>query len=151
MTVHFKEGLQIYCVFLRVLRVACLKNSRTGTDCPLNDNINNTPFKWGILVHIGNQRQGIFRGYYIKQKRLFWNWETGFCAGKYWVKYITRTSSCGNGPREFSGTLIGGMTQSLFMRFSWLSMLRDGNTISFKSSDIAGGTATPCTWQKEMI
>lgn len=58
------------------------------------------------------------------------------------VNSITRTSSSGNGPREFSGTLIGGMTQSLFMRLSWLAVFRDGNAISFKSLDMTGGTAT---------
>lgn len=58
--------------------------------------------------------------------------------------YITRTSSCGKGPREFSGTLIGGMTQSLFVRFSWL-FLRDGNDISIKSVLAAGGTAASGT------
>lgn len=66
-----------------------------------------------------------------------------------WVSYVTRTSSCGNGPREFSGTLIGGMTQSLFMRFSWLSVFRDGNAISLKSLDMTGGTATSSTCEKE--
>lgn len=68
-----------------------------------------------------------------------------------WVSCVTRTSSCGKGPREFSGTLIGGMTQSLFMRFSWLSVFRNGNTISCKSSDMAGGAATCWTCEKEMI
>lgn len=71
------------------------------------------------------------------------------CVSERERKYVTRTSSCGNGPREFSGTLIGGMTQSLFMRLSWLSMFRDGNIISFKSLDMTGGTETSWTCGKD--
>lgn len=58
-----------------------------------------------------------------------------------WVNCITRTSSCGNGPREFSGTLIGGMTQSLFMRLSELPALLGGKDINFEFLDWAGGSA----------
>lgn len=47
---------------------------------------------------------------------------------------LTLTRSSGNCPREFSGTLIGGMTQSLFTRLTVPSpltiMLRHGNKIS---------------------
>lgn len=34
---------------------------------------------------------------------------------------LTLTSMCGKGPREFSGTLMGGMTQSLFCRLKPLA------------------------------
>lgn len=34
---------------------------------------------------------------------------------------LTLTSMCGKGPLEFSGTLIGGMTQSLFCRLRALA------------------------------
>lgn len=48
--------------------------------------------------------------------------------------YLTLTKSSGNCPREFSGTLIGGMTQSLFTRFivpsPLTTTLRHGNKIS---------------------
>lgn len=48
--------------------------------------------------------------------------------------YLTLTKSSGNCPREFSGTLMGGMTQSLFTRFivpsPLTTTLRHGNKIS---------------------
>lgn len=69
-------------------------------------------------------------------------------------KHITRTSSCGKGPREFSGTLMGGMTQSLFIRLSWSPLFRDGNEISIKSwsgTGGAGGAGPGCTCKMEKM
>lgn len=43
---------------------------------------------------------------------------------------LTLTSSIGKGPLEFSATLIGGITQSLFVRLRDMSIWWDGNTIS---------------------
>ena len=40
---------------------------------------------------------------------------------------LTRTSCCGKGPREFSGTLMGGMTQSRFCLRSPLACGRWGH------------------------
>ena len=46
---------------------------------------------------------------------------------------LTLTSCCGKGPREFSGTLMGGMTQSRFCRLSPLELWRcgHGSSVSF--------------------
>lgn len=46
---------------------------------------------------------------------------------------LTLTSCCGKGPREFSGTLMGGMTQSRFCRLSPLELwcCGHGSSVSF--------------------
>lgn len=129
-----------------------------GTERPLKQKINNKAkkepwplakcckceaFCWRYKPHVcyplsRSSGQRFLQGFVCVRARV--------CFGE-----LTRTSSCGNGPREFSGTLIGGMTQSLFMRLSWLSVFRDGNAISFKSFNMTGGTVTSWTCEKGFI
>lgn len=62
---------------------------------------------------------------------------------QYFVLELTRTSCCGKGPREFSGTLMGGMTQSRFCRRSPLALwcCRHGSRVSLCCCTSSPGSA----------